>query len=100
MRAVFKTTFLSTALVLLVCSCASGSSARVEYDSEIDFSSYAKFAWRSENPMTVSKSVAEPKASLQPRIMASIRQRLESAGFEAVDTVEQSCLRLRLGPGK
>ena len=90
MRAVFKTTFLSTALVVLICSCASGSTARVEYDSEIDFASYSKFAWRSANPMTVNKSVSQPKESLQPRIMASIRQRLESAGFEAVDTVEQA----------
>jgi hypothetical protein len=90
MSTVFKATLVSAALVVLICSCATGSTARVEYDSEFDFSSYSKFAWRSENPMTVGKSVSEPKESLQPRIMASIRKRLESAGYEAVDTVEQA----------
>ena len=90
MKTVFKATLLSAALVVLICSCATGSTARVEYDSELDFSSYGKFAWRSENPMTVSKSVSEPKESLQRRIMASIRQRLESAGYEIVESVEQA----------
>jgi len=99
MRAVFKATFISTALIALICSCATGSTARIEYDSELDFSSYGKFAWRSENPMTVGKSVSQPKESLQPRIMASIRQRLESAGYEVVESVEQADLLISFTVG-
>lgn len=86
MKNLVRRTFLALSSCLILSSCATGSSARVEYDPEFDFGNYRSFAWESENPMKVVKAIAEPRDSLQPQIMASIQTRLESAGYEQVST--------------
>lgn len=90
MKRLIQVTFLTVTCALMCACAATGSSARVEYDSAVEFDKYRNFAWESDNPMKVAKAIAEPQDSLQPRIMAAIRTRLESAGYEQVDSVAEA----------
>ena len=90
MKRLIQVTFLTVTCALMCACAATGSSARVEYDSAVEFDKYRNFAWESDNPMKVAKAIAEPQDSLQPRIMTAIRTRLESAGFEQVDTIAEA----------
>lgn len=85
MRRSIPITLIAPILALLMSSCAATSTARIDYEEDWQFNNYQSFTWVSENPMKVAKTIAEPKKSLQPRIMAAIRANLESAGYNYVD---------------
>ena len=74
------------AIAYVISSCAAQQPAsRIEVDESHDFSAYRTFAWISEHPMRVGPVIADPRDSIEPKVMASIRARLEAKGFEFVD---------------
>lgn len=81
-RHVGRAILLPPFAAFLLLGCSAVSPAKVNFDSEQDFSTYQSFAWLSENPMKVAKTVVEPRESLEASIMAAIRARLESLGFD------------------
>lgn len=78
--AVIRATAVS-ALTIMVFGCATEPAIKADFDSAHDFSSYKSFAWISENPMKVGKSVTPPKPTLQAAIMRAIRSNLETGGY-------------------
>jgi hypothetical protein len=81
-RHVGRAILLPQFAAFLLLGCSAVPPAKVNFDSEQDFSTYQSFAWLSENPMKVAKTVVEPRESLEASIMAAIRVRLESLGFD------------------
>lgn len=74
------------AVAIVMSACAAQQPAgRIDFDEAHDFSAYRTFAWISEHPMRVGPVVADPRESIEPKVMASIRARLEARGFEFVD---------------
>lgn len=69
---------------ILLSACATQPPSRVEIDEAHDFSAYKTFTWITEHPMRVGPVVADPRDSIEPKIMAAIRSRLERNGFEFV----------------
>ena len=77
-------------LILTICGCSTTPLVQVDFDDDAKFASYQSFAWISENPMKVSKVVAEPKGSLQPTVIQAIRTHLESDGYRFVTNRQEA----------
>ena len=81
---VHRVPVLALAIALTVVACAASNSAKVDYDHANQFVNYQSFTWLSENPMKVGKSLVQPRESLQPSLMAAIRENLEAKGYSYV----------------
>ena len=81
---VHRAPILVLAFALALTACATGTAAKVDFDSANNFTNYQSFAWLSKNPMKVGKSLDKPKESLQPALMAAIRASLEADGYRYV----------------
>ncbi len=66
---------------LILAGCATQAPGRTHHDPAHDFSGYQSFAWISEHPMKVGPVLADPRDSLEPAVMASIRSSLENSGY-------------------
>jgi hypothetical protein len=75
--------FLFVAFAVSACA-AQPPAGRIDLDESQDFSAYRTFAWISEHPMRVGPVVADPRDSIEPKVMDAIRARLEAKGFEYV----------------
>ena len=63
---------LSAVLLFLGACAAPGFKATHDYDDSINFSSYQKFGWISQNPMRVGATTSTISSLLEPRIMRAI----------------------------
>jgi len=80
----FATVRASVALILpalMLLACAAASPGKTDFDTSHSFATYQSFTWLSENPMKVGKTVATPRETLQPAIMAAIRSQLDAKGI-------------------
>jgi hypothetical protein len=70
---------------VLLTGCATGFKATHDHDPSHDFSEYQTFAWISENPMKVGRTVQAPNPLLQPRIMDAVEAALVAKGYRQVE---------------
>lgn len=75
---------LAAVAILTIAACASHETGQVDHDPAHDFAEYRTFSWISDNPMKVGPVIADPRDSLEPSIMAAIRETLEARGFRIV----------------
>jgi hypothetical protein len=78
--------FVAAVVALTLGGCAAQHApSRIEFDETHDFSDYRTFSWIAEHPMKVGPVVADPRDSIEPKIMAAVRAELEGKGFEFVE---------------
>lgn len=84
--------YFSCALVaLLLSGCGPSIKTQSDFDPEMDYKSYQKFVWVSENPMVLAMA-APPTMSpfLEERVMVAIAGSLKAKGFAQVDDPENA----------
>ena len=69
------------AAAILLSACATGFKALYDHDTSVDFGAYRHYAWISEHPMKLGPTAQLANPLLEPRIMSSIEDALESRGF-------------------
>ncbi len=74
---------LSVAMLLGACATP-GFEAKHDYDDTVNFASYQKFAWISQNPMNIGVTSVPPSPLLEPRIMSSLERALVAKGYRFV----------------
>jgi hypothetical protein len=82
--------YCSCALVaLFISGCGPSIKTQSDFDPEMDYQSYQKFVWVSENPMVLAMA-APPTMSpfLEERVMVAIAGSLTAKGFAEVDDPE------------
>ncbi len=84
--------YFSCALVaLLLSGCGPSIKTQSDFDPEMDYKSYQKFVWVSENPMVLAMA-APPTMSpfLEERVMAAISGSLMAKGYSETDDPENA----------
>ena len=78
-------------IALLLFGCGPSIKTQSDFDPEMEFQSYQKFVWVSENPMVLAME-APPTMSpfLEERVMVAIASSLTAKGFAEVDDPENA----------
>jgi hypothetical protein len=85
MNPALRVTAIAAIYALLLSACAASTGAKVDFDTDNNFSNYQSFTWLSKNPMKVGKTAFPPKKTLEPAVMAAIRTHLDASGYDYVE---------------
>jgi len=87
---ILKSQILVVVLTSLLFGCATGFKAIHDHDAANDFTDYKTFAWISEHPMKVGATERIISPMMEPRVMSSVENVLQSKGYRLVANAESA----------